>query len=275
MKRILLVLAALALLAGGCQRELTMPPPTRVGQAQLFADGPTLTLWEDIFGNHSYQLPDGTELLNVRAAVWPWDSHVGGCEGFDGLTPEAQRAVRGYFERQGLLYDLDSLLSDAYADYRACQQENTPFLAHMIGQEIIPTGETEGLSAFCALVIRPKCRPNNGNMVEERTAYLFDRTTGAPLSAWEAFRVPEAQARQALAAWSAYEGSPPRQALAQALRPEYLFWYGERLDICYPAGSLPDMPDGMTTGVPYGELTELLQPWALPQGAADQEEAAA
>ena len=84
---------------------------------KTLSDGTGVEVWKNTFDT-SYRLPDGTDLLLERDPSGPDNVTVGGTENFDDLGPAAQEEILGYYDGQGLLYDLDSQLEKAYESYQ-------------------------------------------------------------------------------------------------------------------------------------------------------------
>ena len=55
-----------------------------------------------------------------------------------------------------------------------------------------------------------------------------------------------------------------RMEMQAALRPEYITFHSDRLDITFPRGTLPSQEHSAGWGLDYQELDGLLQPWAIP-----------
>lgn len=292
-----------AVLLCGCQQEI--PEDMReknMGEAARMEDGQPVYLWEDIFGYESYRLEDGTVLLDIRMVSWPWNSMVAGLKGYEGMSGQAQQKVRAYYEGKGELFDRQECLKMAYADYRQCREEavkpgDSAFRTHPLWQESYPTYETARFTAFCTTLTLPKDGRYDGTMAEARYPALFDRETGERMDSYALFTLPKEEIAAALFdrggdGYAVYvepesieiAGAGERQsaqdrgkavksvqeavrsqkeAFIRQLRPEYLCWGAQSLEICFP----PDVSDtlGWTLGIPYADLEDILQPWALPE----------
>lgn len=66
-------------------------------------------------------------------ACGPDNVYVGGIENFDALEENTQKKVLAYYEEQGLLYDIDSELERAYADYK---ENPSGFHSYSLSQSI-------------------------------------------------------------------------------------------------------------------------------------------
>lgn len=301
------ILLAAALL-GGCQRDI--PEEMReqnMGEAARMADGQPVYLWKDIFGYESYRLEDGTVLLDIRAVSQPWNSQVAGLEGYGGMSDPAQQTVREYYEKKGELFDRQQCLQAAYDDYLQCRQEAekpeaSAFRTHPVWQECYATYETGRFTAFCTALTLPQEQRYDGTVSETRYPAIFDRETGERIDSYALFTIPKDEIAAALfdrggdgyavyvepesieiAGAGERESAMNREMTVKSLqeavrsqkeefirqlRPEYLLWSAQSLEICFP----PDVLDslGWTLGIPYTELEDILQPWALPEAAGQE-----
>ena len=289
-----------AMLLCGCQRDI--PEDMReknMGEAARMADGQPVYLWEDIFGYESYRLEDGTVLLDIRAVSQPWNSSVAGLEGYGGMSKQAQQRVREYYEKKGELFDRQQCLKAAYDDFLQCRQEaekpeDSAFRTHPVWQECYAAYETERLTAFCTALTLPQEERYDGTVSETRYPAVFDRESGERMDSYALFTIPEGEIAAALferggdnyavyiepesieiagagerksalnrekTAKSVQEAvRSQREDFIRQLRPEYLCWGAQSLEICFPPDAL-----GWTLGIPYTDLEDILQPWALPE----------
>ena len=224
----------------------------------LQSDGTEVGIWAD-GGDNSYRLSDGTELLRENRPSGPQNVHVGGVEGFDQLSAPAREAVAAYYAEQGLLYDVEEVLERAYADYRDGGED---FSAYLVEQSVSPSASNERLMYFTTTVF---CSIDSGTAEETSLPAAFDRETGEKLDIWFLFAVPEEEARAALVDRMADGDSVLRMEMQAALRPEYITFHSDRLDITFPRGTLPSQEHSAGWGLDYQELDGLLQPWAIPE----------
>ena len=185
--------------------------------------------------------------------------HVGGVEGFDQLSAPAREAVASYYAEQGLLYNVEEVLERAYADYRDGGED---FSAYLVEQSVSPSASNERLMYFTTTVF---CSIDSGTAEETSLPAVFDRETGEKLDIWFLFAVPEEEARAALVDRMADGDSVLRMEMQAALRPEYITFHSDRLDITFPRGTLPSQEHSAGWGLDYQELDGLLQPWAIPE----------
>ena len=226
-------------------------------QGITLSDGTAVEIWDTAFFGTNYILPDGTELLWENRPSGPQNVHVGGVEGFDQLSAPAREAVAAYYAEQGLLYDVEEVLERAYADYR----DDGDFSTYLVEQSVSPSASNERLMYFTTTVF---CSIDSGTAEETSLPAAFDRETGEKLDIWSLFAVPEEEARAALVDKMAEGGYIPRAELEAALRPEYIIFYTDRLNLTFPKGTLPSQEYTTGGSFDYAELDGLLQPWAIP-----------
>lgn len=271
MKRLFVAVLLLGLvLPAGCSRASDYQPaedPWVLEQEKVitFSDGESADLWS--WGNRVpfYKLRDGTLLLSISGPTGPESVSGGGVESYADLTEAAQKAVSVYFDQQGLLYDTDSELEKAYADYLACKADGTEFQSRYVSQDIYPTASNEKIMGFATSVMLPVDRESSQEL---RLGAVFDRKTGEALSIWDLFTVPEAEARQRLL--DAYKLADPvlRAEMEAALKPEYIVLFPDYLYVTFPQGSLPSQQYGYIFDIDYDKLRDVLQTWAIPNKQA-------
>ena len=89
-----------------------------------FSDGESADLWRpEHSSSDTYKLSDGTALLTITDTVGPGNVHVGGVEGLEVLSASAQKAVSAFYKEQGLLYDTQLELENAYTEYLSCKKK--------------------------------------------------------------------------------------------------------------------------------------------------------
>ena len=246
-------------LTGICTAREIQITGARREQGITLSDGTAVEIWDTAFFGTNYILPDGTELLRENRPSGPQNVHVGGVEGFDQLSAPAREAVAAYYAEQGLLYDVEEVLERAYADYRDGGED---FSAYLVEQSVSPSASNERLMYFTTTVF---CSIDSGTAEETSLPAVFDRETGEKLDIWSLFAVPEEEARAALVDKMAEGGYIPRAELEAALRPEYIIFRTDRLDITFPRGTLPSQEYTTGGSFDYAELDGLLQPWAIPE----------
>ena len=238
-------------------REITLRSLLVREEMLTLSDGTEVEVWIN-GGDNSYRLSDGTELLREIKPSGPQNVYVGGVESFDQLSAPAQEAVAAYYAEQGLLYDVEEVLERAYADYRDGGED---FSAYLVEQSVSPSASNERLMYFTTTVF---CSIDSGTAEETSLPAVFDRETGEKLDIWSLFAVPEEEARAALVDKMAEGGYIPRAELEAALRPEYITFHSDRLNLTFPRGTLPSQEYTTGGSFDYAELDGLLQPWAIP-----------
>ena len=272
MKRGMLLLSC-CLLLSGCgnygQLQPMEEPEWKIQEEAVvtFSDGETVDCWVETYswgtawGYYYYKLSDGTELLREEQDNGPENVYVMNHESWQDLGETAREAVSAYYEEQGLLYDVEEELEKAYGDYLACQESGTEFQSWLVGQSVSPMASNEELFSFLTVVTLPQ----GGGIVDElRLGTIFDRETGAVVSPWDLFSVSEEEAREALLDQVSKWEPELRQEMAAAMKPEYLLWQDDHLELWFPAGSLPGEAYAWGTGIDYTELEDVLHDWAVP-----------
>lgn len=227
-----------------------------------FSDGTSADLWwPDHSGSDIYKLSDGTILLTILDPTGPDNVYVGGVESFNALSESAQKAVGEYYEKQGLLYDTQSELENAYTEYLTCKESGAEYHERYIAQDIAPTASNDTIMCFLTSVYLPA----NGQTAQElHLGAAFDRKTGDALSNWDLFTLPEEKTRQWLL--DAFQvDSSLRAEMEAALKPEYIILFPEYLEVTFPQGTLPSQEYSYGVGLEYNKLKAVLQPWAVPK----------
>lgn len=231
--------------------------------AFTFDDGISVSLWQDgIFPYYYYQLEDETNLLEF------WDyidsDYVMPLLENTNTSSAAREAICAYYENAAPMYDIESLLLDAYEDYLLCAQENTKFRTHPAGADITLTAETARFVACLAFGTQPESLRFDGTVCETRISTLFDISTGEIINMWDTFRIPADEAKKELL--SLCGGIARMEEMEQAIDSAYLLWFPDTLEIWFPAGSLKSQDITAGGGFSYEELEGLLQLWAIPVG---------
>ena len=225
------------------------------------SDGTEVGIWAD-GGDNSYRLSDGTELLREEPTVGPWDIYGGG-RVFKSLPYDVRRTVAVWYREQGTLYDVEEELERIWATEGVDAGERH----YLVNQETDLTAASPRVLYFQTSVMIPFFSGEEGGPAIEQYEQnaAFDRETGEKLDIWFLFAVPEEEARAALVDRMADGDSVLRMEMQAALRPEYITFHSDRLDITFPRGTLPSQEHSAGWGLDYQELDGLLQPWAIPE----------
>lgn len=207
----------------------------------------------------TYQAKDGTAILSEELPLGPDRVHVGGQVSLEALEPAAQQRILDWYERQGLLYDLDEILQAAYDAYTTCENK-AEFQERLVRQEVYPSGNNETLVWFNTTITTPM---NGQNVTEQRSSAAFRRDTGEYVPLEDLFSCPaEEIAGKVLDA--AGTAANYLEDEKKAFRPAYVVFDSGALEVWFPAGSLPDTEYTSIVAVDYDRLTGILHPWAIP-----------
>lgn len=167
-----------------------------------------------------------------------------------------------WYREQGTLYDVEEELERIWATEGVDAGERH----YLVNQETDLTAASPRVLYFQTSVMIPFFSGEEGGPAIEQYEQnaAFDRETGEKLDIWFLFAVPEEEARAALVDRMADGDSVLRMEMQAALRPEYITFHSDRLDITFPRGTLPSQEHSAGWGLDYQELDGLLQPWAIP-----------
>ena len=256
----LLLLGAVYL--SGCNRapepeepEWTLTQET----AAVLPDGESVGLWHTNSSTDDfYRLTDGTELLVVSDSNGPEETEG---ESLYTLSADAKRMIRFYYEEQGQLYDVQSELEAAYADYESCQSAGTAYEMRTVRQTVTPTAANERMICFLTAVQLPR---GQEPMEEIRLSAVFDRETGYEIDLWSMFTVPQETVMERLL--EAGEITDPLEyaELAATIMPERIFFYPDHMEIGFPQDALSEK-ENYDILIDYADLTDILHDWAIPE----------
>ena len=205
-----------------------------------------------------YYLPDGTELLRVRAPGGdPMSGVADGDEAFGTLSEKARKKILAYYAEQKPLYDEREELEKCYAEWRELGEN---YSAGYIQQNVWLRAYNEKVLYFETLAALP-----GGGNADISLGVAFDRESGEKLDFRHVFAVPEEEVCRRLAGWI-YDESLWAE-MAEVLKPEWIVVSEEGLTVQFPAGTLPqywDQAYRIWVGPEKVIEAELLQPWAVP-----------
>lgn len=237
--------------------------------ARALRDGTAVDVMEgDSYGGRrTYRLPDGTELLRVDDNGGPENHYVMSLESFDDLSPRAQEKVRAYYENQGPLYDEGEELEKSCAAYRELGEA---FTCDWIEQDTTPTASNDKIMYFVTSLRLPQ---EYGGRVsyEQQSGGAFDRETGEKLDNWDLFAVPEAEVRRRLPELCGWvDERSLREAMSEALDPDWFVFFPECVSVDFPPGTLPGEENGYFISLDYKDAPEgFFQPWAVPDSRSE------
>lgn len=229
-------------------------------ESLTLSDGTEAEIWVDFWGNRSYRLADGTELLRERPQDMDFSTYyVEGDTPLTALPAALLEGVTACYQERGALYDLQAELENAYAAYRNAEGPEQ-FQRFMVGQTVGWSASSPDVYYFQTSVTLPL---SSDTATEYSFTDAFDRETGEHIPNEELFTVSQSGVADALI--------PLRvdQALERELRENfqwsYLFFDQDGLDVWYPEGSLPSQEHTWGWGFRYEDLSQILQPWAVPE----------
>lgn len=260
MKRIPPILPAILFLltttACGPQPPTEEPWTVVQEKAIVFSDGQYADLWKPEFGIwEEYRLPDGQVILQVQEPVGPDNSITAGVESLNDLKEPARQTILDYYEKQGILYNLQAELKKAYEAYGKSKETGEKFQAVTLNQTVSPTACGDEFIAFLTSVTVPA---GIQEQEELRLGAVFDRNTGEKLDIWTLFSIPKEEAIENLLDIAGIKEPGLRNEIKAAIKPEYLLFFPENLEICFPKGTLNSQDTAYCLGFSYKELEDLL-----------------
>lgn len=229
----------------------------RQPEGLTLADGTSLSVWQGSF-DREYALEDGTVLLEERLGSEAADA----LESVSGLTEEAKENILGFYEAQGILYDLSAQLEKAYSAYKADQEG---FELYTLGQEVNRCAENGSTLWLVTTVTLPL----GGRVItEEPLCAAFDKVTGKALTAEDLFTCTGETLAAALLDAAGVTDEPRRSEMLAAFDESRVVFRGEALEVFLPEGAVPSEETALILGLDYNDSVKaLLQPRALPQKA--------
>lgn len=230
--------------------------------AAVMSDGAKVDRWRRVNGcEDDWRLQDGTALLCVNDPTGPEAVTVLDVGSIDMLNEAARAAIVEYYERQGLLYDVQEELEKAYAEYQNCQRSGEPYEERWLHQDTAPSAFNDRIVCFLTVVRLPlgdsMCR-------EERIGAVFDRETGEPLDNWSLFTVPPEDAIACILDAADIRDTQLRAEMQAALRPEHIILSQDCIRIQFSQGSLPSQTLDYYLSADYPDIAAVIQPWAIP-----------
>lgn len=214
--------------------------------------------------DHTYRLPDGTELLRVSDNGGPENHYVMSRESFDDLSPRAQKGVRAWYEAQDPLYDEMEELEKSYAAYQTLGEE---FEGDWIQRDVVPAASNENVMYFLTSLTLPQ--KHGGRLgYEIQLGAAFDRETGEKFDNWDLFAVSEAEVRRRLPELCGWIDDPALLgAMGEALEAEWIVFFPEHVSVEFPPGTLPGEENSYLISLDYQNAPEgFFQSWAVPAG---------
>ena len=213
-----------------------------------------------------YRLEDGTDLLQTTCVLIPEETTDARLSGLDGLTEEAQKKVRAYYQKQGVVYDLDLELESAYQDYLECQENKERFTCHEVSQDVTQSAQMKQYMVILTAVTTPKKRHFDGGSSCRYESAVFDRTSGDVLEAEELFRVPKSEVAEVLSELCAQEDTTVSGAdVAAVMEKGQILFFQDYLELWFPYGTWGKQEFDKGFGFEYEKVADLLHDWAIPE----------
>ena len=171
-------------------------------------------------------------------------------------SSEAAKKVCAYFQEQGMMEDIDSLLDEAKATYT----DSDDFKARRFRQDTQLTAATDSMWAFNTTITVPY---SDGNTNLEYSNY-FDPATGEPMELWDLFSAPKEDVQKKLISYGT--GYYDEQLMIDTFDPSFVAFGSKSTMVTYAPGTLTDPCAGYS--IEYSDLADILHPWAIPSGAS-------
>ena len=225
----------------------------------LLQDGTQVEVWQKN-GGVLYALPKGPELLDVHTP-YPPDIALDGVQGLEELSPEAQDNILDYYQKQGLMYDTQEELEQAYQEYRQWEY-SSPFPTQILRQEVTTTASSSDVIYFTTTIDR---YVNGGPLSTESHCVPFSKDTGEPMELQDVFLCTPEMLIQTLLDHSHIASPELEPEMIDAFRMDYVRIGQDRLEVTYPDGTLPSHEGTATFRFNYDDaITWLMQPRAVP-----------
>ena len=171
-------------------------------------------------------------------------------------SSEATKTVCAYFQEQGMMEDIDSLLAEAKATYT----DSDDFKARRFHQDTQLTAATESMWAFNTTITVPY---SDGNTNLEYSNY-FDPATGEPMELWDLFSAPKEEVQQQIISYGTQYYN--KDLMDKTFDPSFVAFGSKAIMVTYAPGTLMDASAGYS--IEYSDLLDILHPWAIPSNAS-------
>ena len=168
---------------------------------------------------------------------------------------EATKKVSAYFQEQGMMEDIDSLLAEAKKAYNSSDDYN----ARHYRQDTQLTATTNAMWAFNTEITVPY----SDGYTHLEYSNFFDPSTGEPLDFWDLFSAPKEDVQKKLISYGT--GYYDEQLMIDTFDPSFVSFGTEVIMVNYAPGTLMDTSAGYS--IEYSDLADILHPWAIPSNA--------
>ena len=235
----------------------------------IFSDGVTAEKWKnekEDTRQYRYRLENGTDLLETTDVLSPEDEMDSELSGFEGLSDTAKEKVRIWYQDQGLLYDLDKELEDAYQDYLECEKSREHFTCHKVSQDVTESAENPEYMVILTAVTTPKKLHFDGGTTCNYQTAVFSRSTGDRVDIWSLFTMPEEQVKEELAKNCSIEDTTvSEQDVGPVMDQGQILLFQDYLEVWFPYGTWERQEFDKGFGFEYDKIEGLLYDWAVPQ----------
>ena len=235
----------------------------------IFSDGVTAEKWKnekEDTRQYRYRLENGTDLLETTDVLSPEDEMDSELSGFEGLSDTAKEKVRIWYQDQGLLYDLDKELEDAYQDYLECEKSREHFTCHKVSQDVTESAENAEYMVILTAVTTPKKLHFDGGTTCNYQTAIFNRSTGEAIDLWSLFTMPEEEVKEELAKTCSVEDTTvSEQDVGPVMDQGQILLFQDYLEVWFPYGTWERQEFDKGFGFEYNKIEGLLYEWAVPQ----------
>lgn len=238
------------------------------GERFKLKDGTEVEIWAEDFGKTQvYKLEDGTELLRDGGKRNPSNVVISGQEKFGELKEEVKTRILTYMEEHIALYDVTEELEKAYAVYRT-KTEQKEFDTPLLNQETFLQASNDRMLYF---IVNGTVSEQGEHTTEIGMGMAFDRETGEPVEMWDLFRCTREELVQTILKCSKISDPVLEQEMFEALRPEYILFYPNTLEVRFPNGTLPSKEEKDQSYASFAfdwsekAIKEIVYEWAIPK----------
>lgn len=238
------------------------------GKRIQLKDGTELEIWVEDFGKTQvYKLENGTEILRDGGTTGPSNAMISGEKKFNDLKKEVQTRILTFIEEKIALYDVTEELEKAYAAYgkKTKQEEfDTPILC----QDIVLCASNDRMLYF---TVTGTASEQGEHTKEIGMGMAFDCETGESMVMWDLFRCTKEELVQTILKCSKISDSVLEQEMLEALRPEYILFYPDTLEVRFPNGTLPSKEEKGQSYASFAfdwsekAIKEIVHEWAIPK----------
>lgn len=285
MKRMLWAAVFCAVILAGCAK-VSSELELRQENVCTLSDGTQVSQWEHKVNDDSFRyiLPDKHTLLRVdildgREEFASYFSAL--CSGWDEVDEGVRDAILDYYVQRGTLtapggtcWDLvQGRMEEVYGAYQKDKKTDAAYVTEMV----TPVMQNGRLLVFCSEVTTTRNAdgyfempaefagaPNSLNDALSRTTEIFDRGTGERIPVEELFSVEPEEASARLAELCAQQGAG---YLGASVPLERVVPENECLRVWFTAEENGFIVNS-SLELDYGSVTDILQPWAVPEASA-------